>query len=57
MPSKSKAQFRAMFALAKAGKISEATRREFTDTVQYADLPERKNPLRGTRRPRGRKEK
>lgn len=61
MPAKSKAQFKKMFVLEKEGKISDATRREFTDTVHYADLPghtgERHNPLVGTRRPRHRKEK
>ena len=51
MPAKSKAQFRAMYALEKKGKISSKTRREFTDTVDYADLPEqvgsgRKTPPR-----------
>lgn len=61
MPARSKAQFRKMFVLEKEGKISDATRREFTDTTQYADLPEhaskeRHNPLKGTRRPRRRKE-
>jgi hypothetical protein len=47
-----------MFVLEREGKISDATRREFTDTVDYADLPEhagkRHNPLEGTRR-RGKK--
>jgi hypothetical protein len=58
MPAKSKAMFRKMFVLEREGKISDATRREFTDTVKYADLPEhagnRHNPLEGTRR-RGKK--
>ena len=40
MPAKSKAQFRAMFALEKKGKISDKTRKEFTDTVDYSKLPE-----------------
>lgn len=61
MPAKSKAQYRKMFALEAEGKISDKTRREFTDTVDYAELPaytpERHNPLNGTRRPRSRKEK
>ena len=41
MPAKSKAQFRAMFALEKRGEISKKKRKEYTDTVDYADLPER----------------
>lgn len=55
MPAKSKAQFKKMFVLEKEGKISDATRREFTDNVSYADLPEhsgRHTPLEGTRRRR-----
>ena len=62
MPAKSKAQFKKMFVLEREGKISDAQRRDFTDTVDYADLPghsaaQRHNPLSGTRRPRHRKEK
>jgi len=39
MPAKSKAQFRKMFILEKEGKITDAQRRDFTDTVSYKDLP------------------
>lgn len=47
MPAKSKAQFKKMFVLEKEGKISDATRREFTDTVDFSELPARKKPPRG----------
>lgn len=48
MPAKSKAQFRAMFALEKKGEISPKTRHEFTDTVNYKDLPEHVGGARKT---------
>lgn len=41
MPAKSKTQFRKMFVLEREGKISDAKRREFTDTVSYGSLPKR----------------
>jgi len=47
MPAKSKAQFKKMFVLEKEGKISSATRHEFTDTTDYERLPARKKPPRG----------
>lgn len=56
MPAKSKAQMRKMFVLEKQGKISEATRREFTDSVDYKRLPEHVKNMHNARRPR-RKEK
>ena len=52
MPAKSKEQFKKMFVLEKEGKISDATRREFTDTADYKSLPEHSNPLHGKRRKR-----
>jgi len=42
MPAKSKAQFKKMFVLEKEGKVSGATRREFTEGVDYKRLPKRK---------------
>jgi hypothetical protein len=52
MPAKSKAQFKKMFVLEKEGKISDATRREFTDTVAYNRLPAHVKNMHNARRPR-----
>jgi hypothetical protein len=52
MPAKSKSMFRKMFVLEKEGKISDATRHEFTDNVNYKDLPEH---VSGARKPPPRK--
>lgn len=41
MPAVSKKQFKKMFVLEREGKISDAKRREFTDTVNYKKLPSR----------------
>lgn len=48
MPAKSKAMFRKMFVLEKEGQITDAQRRDFTDTVNYKDLPEH---VSGARKP------
>lgn len=50
MPAVSKKQFRKMFVLEREGKISDAKRREFTDTVNYKALPTRAK--KKSRRPR-----
>lgn len=52
MPAKSKAQFKKMFVLEKQGKISDATRREFTDTTDFSRLPEHVSNMHKARRPR-----
>jgi len=51
MPAVSKKQFKKMFVLEREGKISPEKRHEFTDTVDYNDLPNRKStPVRRARR-------
>ena len=56
MPAKSKAQFKKMFILEKQGKISDSTRREFTDSVDFNRLPAHVKNMQNARRP-SRKEK
>ena len=58
MPSKSKAQFGEMGMLYSQGKITRGQLEDFNKGVHPSKLPdhvapkERKNPLKGTRRPR-----
>lgn len=57
MPYKSDAQRRLFHAKLKRGEISAKVVHEFDEASKGMDLPERKNPLEGARRPRSRKEK
>lgn len=57
MPYKSDAQRRKFHAMLKRGEISAETVQEYDEASKGKDLPERINPLEGTRRPRSRKEK
>ncbi len=50
MPAKSKKQFRKMFVLEREGEISEKTRKEFTEGVDYKRLPLRKKKRKAKRR-------
>jgi hypothetical protein len=59
MPYKSNAQRKKFHAMLKRGEIDSATVREYDEASRGKKLPEhvgRHNPLKGTRRPRARKE-
>jgi len=53
-PARSKAQFKKMFLLHKAGQISDSTLKEYTDNVNYDKLPNKIKPKRTTMKPTSR---